>query len=160
MMTRKAEEKLKQSDVTAKQPTEQVMALYPDLATLTYRTSDEGFDSNVEAHLGKFLNRFGVFGNFDERDRKLYMLRFQKYLDLKAALDGITDDELLKEPEAEAVLHGQLTMSKDGFTTKELTTQRVYESQGRPREAPGFFTGVKRRLFCGGPEQAPQEAQP
>ncbi len=160
MMTRKAEEKLKQGDAMARQPTEQVMTLYPDLATLTYRTSDEGFDDNVASHLGKFLNRFGVFGNFDERDRKLYMLRFQKYLDLKAALDGITDDELLKEPEAEAVLHGQLTMSKDGFTTKELTTQRVYESQGRPREAPGFFTGVKRRLFGGESEQTPQETPP
>ena len=159
MMTRKAEEKLKQD--TARQPTEreQVMTLYPDLATLSYRTSDEGFDDNVEKHLGKFLNRFGVFGNFDERERKIYTLRFQKYLELKAALNGITDDELLKEPEAEAVLQAQLTMSKDGFTTKELTTQRVYESQGQRREAPRFFTGIKRKLFGGEPEQAPREAR-
>ena len=143
MMTRKAEEKISQEKI--KMPLEQMVAVIPDLATLTYRTSDEGFDKNVVGHLGKFLNRFGVFGNFDERDRRVYMLRFQKYLDLKAALDGIDDDQLLKEPEAEAVLHGLLTMSKDGFTTREMTTQRVYESQGQPREAPGFWSRILGR---------------
>jgi len=136
VITKKAMEKIRQEQEGEPAPPPVVV---PELATLEYRTSDNDLDRTTRCELGKFANRFVVFGNFTERDRQIYLTKHKRYLDLRAGLDEVTDEDLLKEPQAEAYLYAETTMSKDGFTTKELTTQRVYESAGRPREATGFW---------------------
>jgi hypothetical protein len=89
----------------------------------------------------------------DAVDRRVQMTRLKKKLNLKAALDGITDDELKKEPDAEGVLASKLTMGRDGFTTKELTTERAYISGPRGTEAPGFWSRVAQKLHRGAPAE-------
>jgi hypothetical protein len=159
MMTKKAVEKLDEREKAAAIKTLNPRAMFPEMAMLSHRTDDEdGFSSEVEAHLGKFKNRFAVFGKFDEQDRAVYMERFRKHLDLNAAMGGITRKQLLAEPEAVAIVHAMATMSKDGFTTKELSTQRVVTPGGIIREGPGLLGRIKGRLF--GQSMPPTEAPP
>lgn len=158
MMTERAEKKLAR-EKEPKMSKEALAAVAPDLATLMYRTSDAAVSENILQHLGKFDNPYIKFGNLSERDRRLYIARFQKHLDLKAALKGITRDGLVEEAEAEAVLDAMSTMGLEGFTTREMTTQRVYESAGRPREAPGFFSRLMHRERKA-TEAPPPEVQP
>ena len=135
MITKKAIEKLRADESEAPQ------IVIPDLASLQYRTdSTEHISKTTAGRLGKaFPNRFVTFGNFSERARNIYLTMHSRFVDLKAGLDEICDEDLIAELEARAYIFAQTTMSKDGFTTKELTTQRVYEAARPQREAVGFW---------------------